>query len=136
MFREQLPAPGELLSHPLASCARILEVSKMHVARTSAETAEKRKSNIEDVQKRNTYRKAHGLETEDGQGLGVWKAPVEREVQGAVPDIDAATAMISTTPSANKSQASISPENSDDRLNAYADWEGRKRPVKKWLGIW
>ena len=108
----------------------------MHVARTSAETAEKRKSNIEDVQKRNTYRKAHGLETEDGQGLGVWKAQVEREGQGAVPNVNVTTATDLTTPSANTSQASISTNRSDDRLDAYADWEGKKRPVKKWLGIW
>jgi hypothetical protein len=24
----------------------------------------------------------------------------------------------------------------EDEKGTYRDWEGRKRPVKKWLGIW
>lgn len=80
----------------------------MHVAYTTAQTAERRRLKTEDVRKRAEYRKAHGLE-EAGEGaLGGWTAREEERT-----------------------------ERGDDG-GTYVDFEGKQHPIperKKWLGI-
>lgn len=93
----------------------------MHVQHTSVQTREKRMQRVEDAEKRRQYRVAHGLEEpatphtsegKDGEGQDVdEQSPVAQEGgvgsgQGQVKD------------------------------GEYVDWEGKRRPVKKWLGIW
>ena len=81
---------------------------------TSVQTREKRMQRVEDAEKRRQYRVAHGLEEEPaaepaGEGAAVDdQSPVARggTEQGQVGD------------------------------GEYVDWEGKRRPVKKWLGIW
>ncbi|KAJ9648007.1 hypothetical protein H2199_001784 [Coniosporium tulheliwenetii] len=93
--------------HPIQYLTQFKEVYKMHTAYITAETQERRRRKVEDVQKRAEYRKAHGLESE--QGLGGWTAKKEGEEMG--------------------------PALAEER-DTYTDFEGKKRPVKKWLGIW
>ena len=83
----------------------------MHTAHTTAEAAERRKRKLEDVQKRKAYRVAHGLEKADSQGIVLSE-------QGTV--------------------AAMGPGEEGERGGdgEYVDFEGRKRPIKKWLGIW
>lgn len=80
----------------------------MHVAYTTAQTAERRRLKTEDVRKRAEYRKAHGLE-EAGEGvLGGWTVKGEGRTEGADDD------------------------------GTYVDFEGNRQPIperKKWLGI-
>ena len=111
----------------------------MDVARTSAETAEKRKRNVEDVQKRSTYRRAHGLEDGNSQGLGGWTARSNEDSLGPALKVDAAVGS-PTGVEANYS-SDDEPESEagggDPKEGPYSNyWEGRRRPVKKWLGIW
>ena len=107
----------------------------MDVARTSAETAERRRRSVEDVQKRSTYRRAHGLEDENAQGLGGWTARSDEESLGPSLKVD--------RPIGGPVGAEVgsSEENSPARVTgdpkeAYVKWESTKKPVKKWLGIW
>lgn len=107
----------EFFSHPLSFISTYAEVFKLHTAHKSAETAERRKRKVDDVQKRSQYRKAHGLDQEEG--FGGWSAkdsqsPVVAETAGE-PILDVESGTGSAT---------------------YSDWEGKKRPIKKWLGIW
>jgi len=52
----------------------------MHTDYISAQTAERRKQKVDDVQKRSEYRKAHGL---DKEGIfGGWTARTDDEVMG------------------------------------------------------
>jgi hypothetical protein len=69
----------------------------------SLQTAERRKRNIDDVEKRREYRRAHGLEEDEKSSSsgGTGEEGVEREGE-----------------------------------QTHTDWEGKKRRVKKWLGIW
>ncbi|EON67392.1 hypothetical protein W97_06645 [Coniosporium apollinis CBS 100218] len=106
-YADLLPPRDMLLKHPIQYLTQFKEVYKMHTAYITAETQERRRRKVEDVQKRAEYRKAHGLEGE--QGLGGWTAKTEGEGMG--------------------------PALADDR-DTYTDFEGKKRPVKKWLGIW
>ena len=104
-----LPAPSSFFWHPISSTGQALDVLKMHVEHTSAETAERRKRKLEEVQKRKAYRIAHGLEKADAQGM-------------RLDDPEAARVAI---------------QGRDGQGSAtYTDFEGKKRPIKKWLGIW
>lgn len=79
-----LPSFVEFLSSPFASIGTCIEIFKLHTAKVSAETAERRKKKVEDVQKRSEYRKAHGLDQETG--FGGWTAKTNEESLGpAIP---------------------------------------------------
>ena len=108
----------------------------MEVAKTTAATVEKRRKGVEDVQKRSTYRIAHGLEDENSQGLGGWTARSDEETLGSGVKADGAVGR----PVGVEPGQEIEPEGvvkgEDRREGLYNDWEGRKKPVKKWLGIW
>jgi hypothetical protein len=79
----------------------------MHVQHESMLTREKRQRRVEDAEKRRQYRIAHGLE--------------EPEDVGSRPDDSSA-------------KDDASPIAGQD--NSYVDFEGKRRPIKKWLGIW
>ncbi|KAL3462872.1 hypothetical protein BJX64DRAFT_134673 [Aspergillus heterothallicus] len=116
-FAHLLPSWGDLLSHPIDTISQALSVYRMHVQHTSMETREKRHRRVEDAEKRRQYRVAHGLEAPseadlkgNGENVG--------EVEGAVDD---------------QSPVAVEAQSGNEE---YVDWEGKKRPVKKWLGIW
>lgn len=136
-FRDQLPSASEFLSHPLAASSQIIEVYKLDVARTSAETAEKRRRDVEDVQKRSTYRRAHGLESDDSQGLGGWTArsdtkAIEPSLQVDGPVSRKPLDFVADQP-AKRDRAFT---DGDSEPAVPAESESGKKPLKKWFGIW
>lgn len=84
----------------------------MHVQHESMRVREKRHARIEDAEKRRQYRVAHGLE-EPAEEKEV--APVDDQSPIAV---DVAT------------------EQAPKQSEEYVDFDGKRKPVKKWLGIW
>ncbi|KAI5306799.1 hypothetical protein KEM55_008501, partial [Ascosphaera atra] len=93
--------------HPIDTISQFIHVMKMHSAHTTLETSERRKRQLEDVEKRRLYRVAHGLEEaseEDKQ-----KAREKMQAKGMDPD------------EVHKELEEPLPQ---------------RRPVKKWLGIW
>jgi hypothetical protein len=70
---------------------------------------EQRHRRVEDAEKRKMYRVAHGLEEEDAK----------KEDGGAKKEVDV--------------QSPVAVEVGEGE---FVDWEGKKRPVKKWFGIW
>jgi hypothetical protein len=79
------------------------------------ETREKRMRGVEDAEKRRQFRIAHGLEEPSEQDLA------KEAKQGEQVD----------------DQSPIAPEARDGAVaGEYVDWEGKRRPIKKWLGIW
>lgn len=113
----------------------------MHVAHTSAETAERRRKKVEDVKKRTLYRRAHGLEKEgEEQGvLGGWLGRGGREGEegdgrGAVVEGKGGVVVEDADP---KAEVDGRGERELEEQGVYTDFEGRRRkPLKKWLGIW
>ena len=114
----------------------------MHTARISAETAERRKKRVDDVQKRAAYRRAHGLEGETG--LGGWTAKGDDEVA-------ASPSAASTITGAGNSESTLRDNEAtavgmaaaegvvgigDVEENSFVDFDGKRRKVKKWFGIW
>lgn len=91
----------------------------MHTAHVSAETAERRKRKVEDVQKRGEYRKKHGLETED---VGGWTAKTDAQTMGPAIQTD------------EVNNAVALPVVEGKVVEEPA--QRPKKPLKKWLGIW
>lgn len=91
---------------------------------------------MEDVQKRNAYRIAHGLQDENSEGLGGWTARSDVETLGSGAKADGAVGR----PVGVEPGQEVEPEGvgkgSDGREGPVNDREGRKKHVKKWLGIW
>jgi hypothetical protein len=132
-------------SHPLSFLARWFEVYNLHVAYVTAQTAEKRKQNVDDVRKRADYRKAHGLE--QGEGIfGGWTAKSDEETMGpALKENNVQVASTSTSTSAPAPEPALEPAQGTSGnvagqavggADTYVDFEGKQRPVKKWFGIW
>jgi hypothetical protein len=87
----------------------------------SAETAERRKRVVDDVQKRAAYRKKHGMETE---AFGGWTSKTDGEDLGpAIPTVGMDGSPIA---------AAVEGGDIEERVEVQRP----KRPVKKWLGIW
>ena len=136
MFREQLPDARTILTHPIKSFFQAFEVWKMDVARTTAETQERRKRDLEDVQKRSTYRRAHGLAEESSQGMGGWNFKGDVESGAPLLGPDGVPKGPSSTEAAVLSDGSAIQTSGSSKERPLEDWRGPKRPVKKWLGIW
>ncbi|PGG97737.1 hypothetical protein GX51_07181 [Blastomyces parvus] len=112
-FAHLLPSWSQLLTHPIDTISQVLAVLKMHADHQTLETAEKRKKKTDDVEKRRAYRQAHGLEKKEEA------EEVEEEGDAAV---------------AGDGQLAVdgaSGENEEDGVVRE-----RRRPIKKWLGIW
>ncbi|KAL8858059.1 MAG: hypothetical protein Q9178_005384 [Gyalolechia marmorata] len=120
-FIDKLPPGKEFWSHPFKFIHTYGQVYKLHTDHVSAETAERRKKKVDDVQKRSRYRKAHGLENE--QGLGGWTAKNDADSLGpSIPTGDL--------------PAEDAPSQAPTDTSTYVDFQGKRRPVKRWLGIW
>ncbi|KAI1471072.1 uncharacterized protein F4812DRAFT_165169 [Daldinia caldariorum] len=65
-FADLIPPISEFPRHPFQYLGVLLDVMRMHEEHESAITAEKRRRKVDDVAKRNEYRKAHGLEPTQG----------------------------------------------------------------------
>lgn len=129
--------------------ATYVEVYRLHTAQISAETAERRRRKVEDVRKRGEYRKAHGLDK--GEGFGGWTARGEGEELGTglkvlgvgvgvgegvggVVGVGKEEEEVGET--VVRRERSGEEQSGKEQEAVYADWEGRKKPVRKWLGIW
>ncbi|KAI5302472.1 protein transport protein S31 [Ascosphaera pollenicola] len=117
-YAHLLPTWGALLVHPVDTVAQFIQVMKMHSEHVTIQTAERRKKNAEDVERRRLYRVAHGLEAPqegDKEKLAALRRQVSAENGAAEPGTEAAEAA---------EQAVVFEE------------QAKKKPVKKWLGIW
>ena len=108
----------------------------MEVVKTSAATAEKRRRNVEDVQKRTTYRIAHGLEEENSQGLGGWTGISDEESLGSGAKSDGAVGRPVGVEPGQWVEAEGAVKGAARTERPASDWGGPRRPIKKWLGIW
>lgn len=91
----------------------------MHADHQTLETAEKRKKRTDDVEKRRAYRRAHGLEKEEGEEV-VEEGVRAAEGEGERVAVAAADGQVVVDGAGGEGEAV----------------QGRRRPIKKWLGIW
>lgn len=122
-YASDLPPGSLFFRHPFRFISQYFEVYKMHTAYISAQTAERRRKKVEDVQKRAEFRKAHGMDSDEG--FGGWTAKSDSERLGPALETGAAGA-----------GAMVEERATADEKGVYTDFEGRRKPVRKWLGIW
>ena len=103
-----------------------------------------RQRKIDDVQKRNAYRAAHGIK--DPQG--VWGFGKRLEYYADKEDMEKHSdqAKHSEQEKHNEqapqvedaSPIAASPVTAEPVMGKgeYVDWEGKRKPLKKWFGIW
>jgi len=118
-FADMLPEWSQFLVHPIDSTRQFVEVLRLSTEAKSAETLERRNARMDDVAKRAQYRKAHGLD--QNQGFGGWTLKNDQEPEMLAPGIP------------------IGAMKRDGPLPATEEpvQEVReKKQVKKWLGIW
>ncbi|CZT00697.1 uncharacterized protein RAG0_08636 [Rhynchosporium agropyri] len=120
-FAEMLPAWSDLLFHPIAFFRTFVEVVKMNADYVTAQTMERRKQKVEDVAKRAAYRKAHGLDK--NEGFGGWTAKTDEQLLG--PGIPVGDAEV-----VKEGEVEVQTE------SVTAPVVREKRPLKKWFGIW
>ena len=92
----------------------------------------KRARSIDDVQKRNSYRIAQGTLAEDADGLGPWKPSDELERAR----LEATYKRPVGVEPGQEFEAQGVVRNGGSIEGPIQAQEGRKGPVKKWLGIW
>ncbi|KAI5281856.1 hypothetical protein KEM54_003112, partial [Ascosphaera aggregata] len=113
-YADLLPTWGALLRHPIDTISQFLQVMKMHSEHVTIETAERRKKHAQDVERRRLYRVAHGLEEAqegDRERLQALRKTVRAENGEPVEEVDAEALAPPSEPA-------------------------KRRPVRKWLGIW
>jgi hypothetical protein len=110
-----LPPWSQLFLHPIKFTRTCVEVLRLHTAHVTAETQERRKKKVEDVQKRSAYRKAHGLEKDEG--FGGWTAKSDEQLLG--PGIPLGEMEVK-----------------EGESTAGQVAREKRPPVRKWLGIW
>lgn len=106
----------------------------MHMQYTTEQTAESRRRNIQDAQKRRLYRRAHGLEDVEKEGVGQGI-----DVKGLVGWDDGLTRgererMLKAVDEA--SPVRREGEGWEEEQRSEEAPRRERRPVKKWLGIW
>ena len=114
-FADMLPHWTQIFVHPIKFTRTLVEVLRLHTAHITAETQDRRMRKVEDVQKRSTYRKAHGLDKDEG--FGGWMAKSDEQLLG--PGI----------PLGETQEKQVD-------VSSKQDVREKRPPVKKWLGIW
>ena len=114
-----LPSWSGLLTSPFSTVGQVVTVMKMHSEHVTLESSERRKRGLADVDKRKEYRKAHGLEPDDG----------EAEADAAAADDNSPTNDTAGGSVVAADAAGAGAVNEDGS-------ERRRRPIKKWFGIW
>ncbi|KAK3623644.1 hypothetical protein LTR56_021507 [Elasticomyces elasticus] len=127
-YADLLPPNSMIFAHPIAFFQRWAEIYSMHVDYISAQTAERRRQKMDDVQKRSDYRKAHGIGQEEGV-FGGWTARSDAEVLG--PGMREGIAPVDPGKVEVQDASPVAGE------ETFIDFEGKAQPAKKkWLGIW
>ena len=65
-FADLIPSGSDFASHPFQSMKLLVEVFRLNTAHRSREVAEKRTREVDDVEKRRKFRRAHGMQTHTG----------------------------------------------------------------------
>lgn len=142
-YKDLLPPNSMFLAHPLRFMQRYFEVYQMHTAYMTQKTMEKRRRKVEDVQKRAEYRKAHGMDAGEREGLfGGWTAKRDEELLGPAlqaesPSEPSATPVDTESVSKGQIKGQLEGQTEGQTEEVYYDFQGNPQPIrKKWLGIW
>ncbi|KAL1880011.1 hypothetical protein VTK73DRAFT_6401 [Phialemonium thermophilum] len=119
-FADMLPPASDFLYHPVSSFRIVFEVIRLSEEHNAKIVQERRMRRIDDVAKRDQYRKAHGL---DKEGIAGFMARFDDKTEDsqAVAPPESSNSMV---------QTAGGPE-----LPLVKDSSDVQEPRKKWLGI-
>lgn len=125
-----IPPKDTFFSNPISYIAQCFKVYRLHTEQITIQTDERRRKKLEDVEKRRLYRQAHGMGT---MGLD---------------SIFSRSTQVSSSEAPSSEAKETNPIHDDNLVSgsavslgeapgqpAYVDWEGKRKPVKKWFGI-
>jgi hypothetical protein len=115
-FGDLLPEPKDAIWHPINTARTVFEVLRLDGEARSIETKERRARKVEDVAKRDEYRKAHGLDTD---GFGGWSAKGSEPVAAAAGIVEGGEGV-----------------DGGEKKEGGEEQPKQKKQLKKWLGIW
>ncbi|KAK1832205.1 hypothetical protein QBC39DRAFT_281864 [Podospora conica] len=118
-----LPSRSDFLAHPIDSVGMVFEVLRLDAEVRSAETGARRTREVDDVERRARYRKAHGLPAE--QGIASWLPNGGKRVE---PEPEAAAAEVAVRAEVGGEGVLVG------REEAVVPAAGQE-PRKKWLGL-
>ena len=129
-----VPSLSDALYHPITSGRTVVEIIRLSEAHNTAIVQEKRKRRVDDVEKRNEYRKAHGMDT-NTSFFGTWGA--RKDEDGSQDDGAAAGAGAAEELPAEVREAEARGPGPSPVVPAgeHADAMGGVSPRKKFLGI-
>ncbi|OIW27177.1 hypothetical protein CONLIGDRAFT_682253 [Coniochaeta ligniaria NRRL 30616] len=126
-FADMVPSLSDFVYHPISSGRIVVEIIRLSEAHNTAIVQEKRKRRVDDVEKRQEYRKAHGL---DGNTsfFGTWGAKKDEEDKSEEgPRVAEEAAAVATE--VHETPNPVVP------AGEHADAMGGVGPRKKFLGI-
>lgn len=121
-FAHLLPSWSDLIWHPFDTLGQAITVYKMDVEHKTIQAEEKRLQKFGDAYRQHRYRVAHGIK--DGPEIGP-EADVFVDRKKAVED-----------KVQQKEEEKRMEREHEHEQGEYVDFEGNRKPVKKWLGIW
>lgn len=127
-----IPPRDTFFSNPISYIAQCFKVYKLHTEQITIQTDERRRKKLEDVEKRRLYRQAHGMGT-----MGLDSIFTKKNTQDSFSAASSSEAE-ETRPIQDDNLVGESPVSPVEASGqpVYVDWEGKRKPVKKWLGIW
>lgn len=125
-----IPSKDTFFSNPISYIAQCFKVYKLHTEQITIQTDERRRKKLEDVEKRRLYRQAHGIGT---MGLD---SIFSRKSQASSSEVSSSEAE-ETNPIHDDKLVGESAVSAGEAPGqpTYVDWEGKRKPVKKWFGI-
>lgn len=121
-FADLLPDWSQYFIHPIDSVRQFWEVLRLTTEAKTAETLDRRNARMDDVAKRASYRKAHGLD--QTTGFGGWTLKNDPDE----PEMLAPGIPIGEMKRDDQSPVAV-PEEPVQEVK-------EKKQLKKWLGIW
>ncbi|KIW06792.1 uncharacterized protein PV09_02472 [Verruconis gallopava] len=134
-YPDLLPPASLLWSHPIEYMSQYAQVYKMHKQEEAAENLKKRQRKQDEVRKRREYMRAHGIEHEGPYGLGTvegdeYRKKMEEEREHLSLEEQAREELVRSL----RAQRAREQEILDaDEVRGF---DGERRKVKKWFGIW
>lgn len=123
-----IPPKDTFFSNPISYIAQCFRVYRLHTEQITIQTDERRRKKLEDVEKRRLYRQAHGMGT---MGLD---SIFSRKTQVSSSEASSSEAEETNPIHDDNLVSAVSPGEAPGQPT-YVDWEGKRKPVKKWFGI-
>lgn len=123
-----VPSLSDFVCHPISSGRIVVEIVRLSEAHNTAIVQEKRKRRVDDVEKRNEYRKAHGLDTNPGL-FGPWGTKKDEDEGKKQEEEVVAEEAVAEATEVHGTPNPVVP------AGEHADAMGGVSPKKKFLGI-